>query len=437
MQEEISVFWFRRDLRLEDNAGLSHALQSGNPVLCIYIFDATILTRLDDKKDKRMNFIHRQLQELNTKLLKQGSSLIVRNGMPVEVWKKLLEEFPIHSVYANSDYEPYARERDKLVCDFLLTRRCSFHSFKDHVIFEKDEVTKDDGLPYTVYTPYMKKWMKKVDNKKSLYLKSYPTEKFFSNFIKIKAQTILSLAEINFEEADVEFPTNNLDANLVKHYAESRNFPGVAGTSRLGVHLRYGTLSIRELVRKAWAKGDTWVNELIWREFFMQVLWHFPYVADQAFKKQYNRLQWKDDEENFEKWCTGNTGYPIIDAGMRELNETWFMHNRVRMLTACFLTKYLLIDWRWGEAYFAQKLLDYELASNNGNWQWSAGTGCDAAPYFRIFNMDAQTKKFDPDFTYIKKWVPEFQDSVYPKPIIDYEFARKRCILFYKNGLEQ
>lgn len=437
MQEETSAFWFRRDLRLHDNAGLLHALQSGNPVLCFFIFDTAILNRLEEKTDKRIVFIHRQLQHLNNELEKHGSALIVRYGDPMVVWKKLIDEFQIRDVYANHDYEPYARTRDEKIGSLLNENKCAFHTFKDQVIFEKGEVTKDDGLPYTVFTPYMKKWRAKAGNEKSADLKSYPTEKYYSNFKKIKRQSLLTIPEIGFKESNVDFPANDLDLTLVKHYTETRNFPAIKGTSHLGVHLRFGTVSIRELVRKAWNKGDTWVNELIWREFFMQVLWHFPHVIDHAFKKEYDRLKWKDDEVGFEKWCKGETGFPIVDAGMRELNATGFMHNRVRMIVACFLTKYLLIDWRWGEAYFAQKLLDYELASNNGNWQWSAGTGCDAAPYFRIFNMDAQTKKFDPDFIYIKKWVPEFQEKSYPKPMVDYEIARKRCISFYKNGLER
>lgn len=435
MQEKISAFWFRRDLRLHDNAGLTHALQSGNPVLCCFIFDTSILNRLEDKRDRRIVFIHHQLQKLNDQLRKLGSALIIKTGDPVEVWKKLTKEYSITAVYANHDYEPYARERDAKVGSLLNEKNCSFHTFKDQVIFEKGDVTKDNGLPYTVYTPYMKKWRAHAGSNGYAALKSHPTDKHFSHFKKIKKQPVLTLSEIGFNHTDEVFPDPYLDINLVRNYSLTRNSPADAGTSRLGVHLRFGTVSIRELARKAWAQGETWVNELIWREFFMQIFWHFPKVTDHSFKKEYDGLKWKHDEAGFEKWCKGETGYPIVDAGMRELNATGFMHNRVRMLAACFLTKYLLIDWRWGEAYFAQKLLDYELASNNGNWQWSAGTGCDAAPYFRIFNMDAQVKKFDPDHIYIKKWVPEYLDPLYIKPIVEYEFARKRCILFYKNGL--
>ena len=437
MQEEIAACWLRRDLRLHDNTALYHALKCGKPVLCVFIFDQAILSQLDDKKDRRVGFIHQRLRKLNTELEKSGSALIVRYGTVPEVWKKLLDEFPIRHVFANHDYEPYAIERDAMVNDVLRAKNISFLTFKDQVIFEKDEVTKDDGKPYTVYTPYMKKWRMIAGDEKSAAMKSFQTEKYFSNFKKIKPQAVAGLDQIGFADAGTAFPANVPEKNLIIDYAATRDIPGIRGTSRLGIHLRFGTVSVRELVSKAWALSDTWVNELIWREFFMQILWHFPHVTDHAFKKEYDKLKWRVDESAFGKWCKGETGYPIVDAGMRELNATGFMHNRVRMLTACFLTKYLLIDWRWGEAYFAQKLLDYEMASNNGNWQWSAGTGCDAAPYFRIFNMEAQTKKFDPDFTYIRKWVPEFGGTGYPEPIVDYETARKRCILFYKNGLER
>ena len=434
MQEEIAVCWLRRDLRLHDQAALSHALQSGYPVLCVFIFDDHILSRLEDKKDQRVIFIHRQLHTLNEKLIKLGSALVVRHGSPLEVWKKLTTDFPVRHVFAGHDYEPYAVERDVAVRNLLLTKNCSFTTCKDHVIFEKNEVAKENGEPYTVYTPFMKKW-KTVQLTHPDSLKTFPTEKYFSNFKKIKAEKILSLEELGFQDADINFPSAVPDNSVIKQYASTRDFPAIEGTTRIGIHLRFGTVSVREFVRIALELSDAWVNELIWREFFIQVLWHFPHVAGHAFKKEYDRLKWNDDESGFDKWSNGQTGYPIVDAGMRELNETGFMHNRVRMLTACFLTKYLLIDWRWGEAYFAQKLLDYELASNNGNWQWSAGTGCDAAPYFRIFNMEAQTKKFDPDFTYIKKWVPENGLPSYPRPMMEYGFARSRCLAFFKNGL--
>ncbi len=435
MKEDIAAFWFRRDLRLHDNAGLTHALRFGRPVICLFIFDSDILDRLENKKDKRIIFIYRQLKKINEELIKHGSVLIVRYGKPVEVWKRILDEFNVKSIYANKDYEPYAIQRDGEVNEFLDSKNCSFHTYKDHVIFENNEVGKDDGSPYTVFTPYMKKWRAKVVDNKSAFLKSFPTEKYFSAFKKMKPGPFISLKEAGFFDSEVHFPADVIDKNLILNYTDTRNLPAIHGTTHIGIHLRFGTVSVRELVRKAWNLSDTWVNEIIWREFFIQILRHFPHVVNAPFRKNYERLIWKNDERSFAKWCNGETGYPIVDAGMRELNETGFMHNRVRMLTACFLTKYLLIDWRWGESYFAEKLLDYELASNNGNWQWSAGTGCDAAPYFRIFNMDAQTKKFDPEFTYIKRWVPEFQKTSYPKRIVEYDYARERCLKFYKSGL--
>ena len=424
----LNFFWFRRDLRLNDNAGLYHALRSGNPVQCVFIFDKEILDRLPNKQDRRVVFIHRELERLNDELTKLGSALIVRYGTPKEVWSKMADEFPIGHVFTNHDYEPYATKRDGELKSFFEKKKIGFSTFKDQVIFEKSEIVKDDGTPYAVFTPFMKAWRKKY---KAFYSKAYPTEKYFGNFQKTSPKKMLPLEKTGFQYMEVDFPPCTLDIDIVTRYEEQRDIPSVRGTSRLSLHLRFGTISIRELIRKAWAH-EKWINELIWREFYMMILWHFPHVVDKSYKPQYDRLVWLNNEELFNRWCEGNTGYPIVDAGMRELNATGFMHNRVRMITAMFLSKYLLIDWRWGEAYFAEKLLDYELASNNGGWQWSASTGVDAAPYFRLFNMDEQTKRFDPDFLYIKKWVPEFQELTYAKPIVDYKFARERCLAFYK-----
>ncbi len=431
MQNPINFFWFRRDLRLEDNAGLYNALKSGIPVQPLFIFDTDILDKLVDKQDKRLVFIHAQLEKLNTELNKFSSSLIVKIDKPIDVWKKIISEYTIKDVYTNHDYEPYARERDETVLKLLNKNKIGFHTYKDQVIFEKEDVTKDDGTPYTVFTPYMNKWKKTINES---HLKPYNTKKYFQNFSKINIQPIPDLKKLGFKKMVVDFPDNNPDKTILIKYSEVRDIPSIAGTSRIGVHLRFGTVSIRNMFNKSWDVSEKWVNELIWREFYMMILWHFPHVTEQAFKPKYNLLTWLNNEAEFQKWCDGNTGYPIVDAGMRELNETGFMHNRVRMITAMFLTKYLLIDWRWGEAYFAKKLLDFELASNNGGWQWSAGTGVDAAPYFRIFNMNEQTKRFDPNFEYIKKWVPEFQELTYPAPIVDYSLARKRCLEFYKKA---
>lgn len=427
----MTIFWFRRDLRLDDNAGLYHALRSGQPVQCVFIFDKDILDLLEDKNDRRVVFIHRQIKKLSDELNALGSSLLVKVGKPMEIWKELINDFKVEHVFTNHDYETYAKQRDESIKSLLEKNSITFSTFKDQVIFEKDEVMKDDGTPYTVYTPYMKKWRSKLT---PFFLSSYPTEKYFNNFVQSKEYHIPTLEDIGFIDSEIDFPHPTVKKDLLANYEQQRDIPSIRGTSRLSVHLRFGTISIRKLVRQA-MPYDKWVNELIWREFYMMILWNFPKVVNDAFKNQYGRLPWLNNEADFKKWCEGKTGYPIVDAGMRELNSTGFMHNRVRMITSMFLTKYLLIDWRWGEAYFAKKLIDFELSSNNGGWQWSAGTGVDAAPYFRLFSMSEQTKRFDPDFKYIRKWVPEFEDFSYPKPMIDYAFARKRCLDFYKGNL--
>lgn len=434
MDGKISIFWFRRDLRLEDNAGLYHALRSGYPVLPVFIFDTNILGGLEDKADKRVGFIHHCLLAIQKQLLKNGSTLHVLHGKPVEAFKKFAGIYDIAAVYANHDYEPYARERDEEIATFLLKKNIPFYTGKDQVIFEKNEVLKDNGEPYTVFTPYSRKWKEKLDD---FYIKSYPVKQYAGNFLKLKAINIPSLEEIGFEKADFEIPEVNIDESRIRNYAQTRDFPAMDGTTQLGIHLRFGTISIRQLAAEAKNLNETFLTELIWREFYQMILWHYPQVINTSFKKEYDNIQWRNKEEEFQRWCEGNTGYPIVDAGMRELNETGYMHNRVRMITASFLTKHLLIDWRWGEAYFGTKLLDYDLAANNGNWQWAAGSGCDAAPYFRIFNPYLQTKKFDPGLEYIRKWVPEFDKDTYPRPIVEHEFARARCLAVYKEALKK
>ncbi|MFB9842365.1 cryptochrome/photolyase family protein [Mucilaginibacter ginsenosidivorans] len=432
-QTVLNIFWFRRDLRVHDNAGLYHALKGSNPVLCLFIFDREILDKLEDKDDARVTFIYNSIEELKEKLETHGSSLLVKYDKAGDAWKEIVKEYAIGTVYTNHDYEPYAAERDKSVEHLLKKQGIGFETFKDQVIFEKDEVVKDDGLPYTVYTPYMRKWYQKL---KPFYLKSYPTEKYLGNLCQHNSPAIPSLKSMGFEKSDCEFPDRNYE-QFIKDYADKRNFPATKGTSHIGLHLRFGTVSIRDLTRKANEYYEkTWLDELIWREFYMMILHHFPKTMDHAFKPEYDRIRWVNDEKQFKAWCKGQTGYPLVDAGMRELNTTGFMHNRVRMVTASFLSKDLLIDWRWGERYFARKLLDYEMASNVGGWQWAAGSGTDAAPYFRIFNPDSQAKKFDPELVYIKKWVPEYADfSKYPKPIIDHTFARERCLKAFKEAL--
>lgn len=432
MNESINIFWLRRDLRLHDNAALYYALKEGKPVLPIFIFDKEILDKLEDKADKRVEFIHAAIVEVQQQLLLLHSSLEVFYGFPATVFKDLLSNYSIEKVFTNQDYEPYAKKRDGEIENILKTHQVSFHTYKDQVIFEKNEIVKDNNLPYTVFTPYSRKWR---DTLNHFFLSSYPTEKYFNNFFKQESRSIPSLESMGFQKVSHPFPSKQLRNEIIKKYGQTRDFPGVEnGTSRLGVHLRFGTVSIREIARLAKSLNDTYLNELIWREFYQMILWHFPKVGEgHAFKTEFDNIAWRNDETEFTKWCIGMTGYPIVDAGMRELNATGFMHNRVRMVVASFLTKHLLIDWRWGEAYFAQKLLDYDLASNNGGWQWASGSGCDAAPYFRIFNPRLQTAKFDKDLQYIKKWVPELNEFTYPLPIVEHDFARKRALEVYGN----
>jgi deoxyribodipyrimidine photo-lyase len=432
--QKINVFWFRRDLRLEDNAGLFHALSSGLPVLPVFIFDRNILDQLEERADKRVNFIYNALVFLQEKLVEAGSSLLAGHTYPEVFFQKLVREYSIHTVFTNHDYEPYARDRDKNIKNLLSKNNVEFKTYKDQVIFEKDEVIKNDGGFYTVFTPYSRKW---IESLKETDLNGFKSEKLLSNFVKQDAAKLPSLTSIGFEHIETVPIKVAVDKSLIFSYDKTRNFPAIKGTSRLGIHLRFGTTSIRQLVAKAKKWNQTFLKELIWREFFMQILWHQPAVVDSCFKPEYNNIEWRNNEKEFIAWCEGKTGYPIVDAGMRQLNEIGFMHNRVRMITASFLVKHLLIDWRWGEAYFAQKLLDYELSSNNGNWQWVAGCGCDAAPYFRIFNPDTQTKKFDSGEKYIIEWAPEYKSSDYPFPIVQHQFARERCLSVYKKALSQ
>ena len=431
----VNIFWFRRDLRLHDNAGLYHALKSNHPVVPVFIFDTNILNQLEDKADRRVEFIHAALEELQIQLIQIGSSLEVYYGTPLSVYKTLLAKYKIEKVFTNHDYEPYALEREKSIAEFLNSEGISLHTYKDQVLLEKNEVLKDDATPYTVFTPYSRKWKAVLTD---FHLKQYPTEKYFSNFYKQPPVAIPTLKKIGFRIIDQPFPSKELDEELVKKYTTQRDFPAVNGTSKLGVHLRFGTISIRELTAKSKDLSATYLNELIWRDFYHMILWQFPHVGKgKAFKAQYDTIEWRKDNGEFERWCNGHTGYPIVDAGMRELNATGFMHNRVRMIVASFLTKHLLLDWRLGEAYFAQKLLDFDLAANNGGWQWAAGSGCDAAPYFRVFNPYLQTQKFDPQLIYIKKWVPEFQEFSYPTPVAEHELARKRCLEVYTKALKK
>ena len=439
-QQKIVLFWHRRDLRLHDNAGLYRALTSDFPVLPLFIFDKNILDDLEDKRDRRVEFIHLELLEMQEKLLKEGSSLLVKYGKPLDIWQKILDDYDIAEVYTNHDYEPYAKKRDREVADFLQEKDIAFKTYKDQVIFEKEEILTGKGTPYTVFTPYSKSWKEKLhgSKEKGFYVKPYPTEKYFDNLYKSKKLPIPSLKDMGFEAVGEPFPPKKVRDEKLEKYEDLRDYPATPGTSRLSIHLRFGTISVRELARQAMAHSGTFLNELIWRDFYQQILWNFPHVGEgRAFRPEYDNIQWRNNEEEFKKWCEGKTGYPMVDAGMRELNATGFMHNRLRMVTASFLVKHLLIDWRWGEAYFDRKLLDYDLASNNGGWQWAAGSGTDAAPYFRIFNPTSQAEKFDPQRKYLKEWIPELNSLDYPQPIVDHKAARERCLKAYKKALDK
>ena len=434
MKQPVNIFWFRRDLRLDDNHGFYEALKGNYPVLPIFIFDTEILKKLS-KDDARVTFIYETLQKMRKTLQEKfGSSLAIFHGKPIEIYKQLIEDYTIKSVYTNHDYEPYAKTRDEEIQSFLETQQISFKTFQDQVIFEKGDVLKSDSTPYVVYTPYMKAWKARF---KTLSVASYNIENLLNKAIKDTQLPNLTLSDIGFNPSNQKIEDYTVTASLIQNYEATRNFPAKNSTSKLGPHLRFGTVSIREMVQKAIAeKNEIFWHELIWREFFMHILWHFPHTAIQSFKPKYDRIVWRNNEHEFKQWCEGKTGYPLVDAGMRQLNETGFMHNRVRMLVGSFLCKHLLIDWRWGEAYFAEKLHDYEMASNVGNWQWVAGCGVDAAPYFRIFNPTTQIEKFDKDLKYIKQWVPDFQELTYPIPMVDHAFARERCLGVYKEALQ-
>ena len=429
MKKNQAIFWFRRDLRLEDNIGLNRALLESDSVLPIFIFDSSILDELP-KNDSRVTFIHQLLGQINEQLKVHNSSLKCLDGNPAEIWKELIASEEFTHVYVNRDYEPYAQKRDHEIYELLKAAGKEFIGCKDQVIFEKSEIVKDDGNPYTVYTPYKNKWRARFQET------GLPPKQTtnFSQFIQADF-SFPSLADLGFEKSTIEVKSFSL--TQLHNYAEERDIPARDSTSYLSPHLRFGTVSVRDIIRSIPADNITFVNELIWREFFMQILFHFPHVVNQNFKAKYNGVQWRNNETEFKKWCEGKTGYPMVDAGMRQLNETGYMHNRVRMITAGFLCKHLLIDWRWGEAYFAQKLLDYDLSANNGNWQWSAGTGCDAAPYFRIFNPTEQLKKFDKKLAYVRQWIPEFDSFDYPEPMVDHKFARERALATYQQGINQ
>ena len=430
--DKISIFWFRRDLRLHDNKGFFRALQSEEKILPIFIFDTEILKKIP-KDDARISFIFSELKAMNTHLESFETEIKMFHGNPKDIFKSLLNKFKIVKVYTNHDYEPYAIKRDLVIKELLAKNKIDFQTYKDQVIFERNEITKKDGKPYVVYTPYSKKWLEKYQTSKPEY---YPSEDYLIRLYKKTKSKIITLSDLGFIETNIPIKNYIFNSRIINEYEETRNFPALDNTSKLGPHLRFGTVSIRQMVSRAdEQENKIFLKELIWREFFMQILWHFPHTHKNSFKSKYDRIIWRNNEEEFKKWCDGNTGYPMVDAGMRQLNKTGFMHNRVRMLVGSFLCKHLLIDWRWGEAYFAEKLHDYEMSSNVGNWQWVAGTGVDASPYFRIFNPTSQIQKFDKELKYIKKWVQDFQELTYPSPMVEHKFARERCLKTYKDAL--
>ena len=431
MKESISICWFRRDLRIHDNNAFFQALNGENSVLPLFIYDSDILDNLPNKEDARLAFIHEQLVSLNKILTKNGSSVYTSYGKPLEVFEKLSKEFDIKTIYCNKDYEPYARQRDAEILAFAERNQIKFLSYKDQVIFEESEIMKADGKPYTIYTPYSKIWKQKFFSQE---IPKFASQDVLSNLVQNNEFPFLNLEDIGFKNIESGIEKPSIDKSIIKDYHNTRNIPSIEGTTRLSIHLRFGTVSVRELAKITQDLNETWLNELIWREFFMMILFHFPNVMTQSFKPKYDRIEWRNNEEEFAAWCSGNTGYPIVDAGMRQLNKTGWMHNRVRMVVASFLIKHLLIDWRWGEAYFAEKLLDYDLSANNGNWQWTAGSGCDSAPYFRIFNPTLQTKRFDPKLEYIRKWIPNYDSQILPE-IVEHQFARERVLQTFKKAL--
>ncbi len=428
----VNIFWFRRDLRFDDNLGLFKALSAGLPVLPLFVFDDDILCKLENKADARVHFIHKQLLNMNAHLQEIGRGILIEKGKPLDVFNGLASTFSIKTVFSNADFEPYGIERDGRVKQFLKSQNIEFEQFTDHVIFSPDEILKADGKPYTIYTPYSKRWREKLEGNLP---ESFPSEQLLRRFIE-GATKVPDLDEIGMTASEIQLPAIKLDEKVLMTYAAMRDLPAEEATTRAGVYLRFGTISIRKLVQYARQLSSVYLGELIWREFFMQILYHFPQSVSKNFYRKYDAVEWRNDPADFEAWCKGMTGYPMVDAGMRELNASGLMHNRVRMVVASFLTKHLLIDWRWGEAYFASKLLDFELSSNVGNWQWAAGTGCDAAPYFRVFNPSEQARKFDPQGKYIQKWIPEVNELSYPLPIVEHAFARNRAVSTYKKGIE-
>ena len=435
MADKVNIFWHRRDLRLQDNVGLQKALESDLPVLPIFIFDKHILDHLP-KDDARVNFIYDELQKLRKYLQSNfDTSIAIHYGYPKEIFHQLLSDYDVNAIYTNEDYEPYAFERDQSIQELANSHSADFKAYKDQVIFHPTDVQKKSGGYYLVFTPYMKQWKKEFEH---YDFQISDSEELLDNLYKNQRLSNVELSEMGFERSSIKVPDYNLDKNLINKYDETRDVPATEGTSRLSPHLRFGTIGYRQVIQKALDADDpTFLNELIWREFYKAIMYHYPETPEKSFKPEYDQIEWRNDEEEFERWKSGTTGYPIVDAGMRQINQTGWMHNRLRMITGSFLCKHLLIDWRWGERYFAEKLLDFDLSSNVGGWQWVAGSGVDAAPYFRVFNPWTQTDRFDKDRKFIKYWVPEVDTSDYPEPMVDHKMARERCLNTYKAAVKK
>lgn len=431
------LFWFRRDLRLYDNEGLHRALLASGKVLPVFVFDKVILDDLEERDDPRVTFIYREILKIKAKLKGWGSDLLTYYGTPMQAFIHWKEKYPeIEAVFTNHDFEVYAKNRDKEIAEFLKQNGVKFNHFKDHVIFEGKEIVTAEGNPMSVYSPYAKKWRDFLTDD---MLEEREVEGLKENFFQVdEIDDVPTLASMNFWENDFPFPEKKVTPAELKEYAESRNFPAADGTTHLSLHLRFGTVSIRQAVKAGLQYSDKWLSELIWRDFYAQVLDNNPRVEQESFRPEYDNIKWRNNEAEFKAWCQGKTGYPMVDAGMRQLNTEHWMHNRLRMVTASFLCKHLLIDWRWGDAYFARKLLDYDLASNNGGWQWAAGSGTDAAPYFRIFNPSLQWEKFDKKSEFVRQYVPEYQSQEYiSNPIVEHNFARKRALEVYAKAVKK
>ena len=467
MQTRASLVWFRRDLRLDDHAALYHALKVSDAVYCAFVFDRTILDPLP-RADRRVAFILESVRELDAALRAKGGVLLCLTGDPRDEIPRLASRLGVQTVWTNRDYEPAVIARDAQVAERLAAQGIGFETAKDQVIFEQDEVLTADGRPFSVFTPYQRAWRKRLT---PFYLRPYPVQRYLDRLARTDGDSLPTLAALGFDTVDVSRLQPGMSgaetlladfSHRIDRYHEARDYPAVKGPSYLSVHLRFGTVSIRQLAGFAEHLGnagaDTWLNELIWRDFYQQILWHHPRVVDHAFKPVFDALVFENRQDWFAAWCEGRTGYPLVDAAMRQLNQSGYMHNRLRMVTASFLVKDLLIDWRWGERYFAEKLIDYDLAANNGGWQWAAGTGCDAQPYFRIFNPVSQSEKFDPKGAFIRRYVPELADlpdraihapwqaspielsaagirlgDHYPAPLVDHAIQRERALAMFNR----